>query len=278
MPQTRILIVDDEKDYRFMCESHLTEAGYNVQSAHSFALAILLSQNEKFDLFLLDTVFTPYERENVFVLAPELIKFQAAIPAVVFMGFSGLNHAVDALNAGASGFILKPFGGNELIKVIEQALINHGQRLENFYSFQKKQRKLKVFLCHSRKDKDVIRILYDKLIGENFDPWLDEKKIIPGVDWDKEITREVKNSDVVLVCLSKDSVDKRGYIHKEIKLALDVADEQPENTIFIIPVRLDECNIPDRLSKWQWVNYYDKNGFEQIVKSLNHQAKSLEID
>ena len=37
-------------------------------------------------------------------------------------------------------------------------------------------------------------------------------------------------------------------IQKELRKALDVADEQPEGSIYLIPVRLELCEFPDRLS------------------------------
>ena len=52
----------------------------------------------------------------------------------------------------------------------------------------------------------------------------------------------------------KHALWKSQYIQKEIKFALDVADEQPEGTIFLIPTKLEECDVPERLSQWQWGN------------------------
>ena len=44
------------------------------------------------------------------------------------------------------------------------------------------------------------------------------------------------------VFLSVDSVTKEGYLQKEIRQALDVANEKPEGSIFLIPARLDNCS------------------------------------
>lgn len=95
----------------------------------------------------------------------------------------------------------------------------------------KQNRQLRIFLCHSSGDKQAVRQLYLRLRQEGFDPWLDEEKLLPGQRWQDEIQKAVRGSDVVLVCLSKSSLGKRGYVQKEIKYALDVADEQPEGTI-----------------------------------------------
>jgi hypothetical protein len=137
---------------------------------------------------------------------------------------------------------------------------------------------LSVFLCHSSGDKPVVRELYEALQRDGYDPWLDEENILPGQDWNYEISRAVRNSDVVLVCLSEDSVGKAGYVQKEIKFALDVADEQPEGSIFIIPVKLEECEVPDRLNHWHWVNLEDVNGYQRLVEALNRRADDLGIE
>ena len=79
-------------------------------------------------------------------------------------------------------------------------------------------RKLRVFLCHSSQDKVVARELYQRLSAEGWiDPWLDKEKLLPGQDWELEIEKSVESADVVIVCLSKRSVEKEGYYQKEIK-------------------------------------------------------------
>ena len=133
----------------------------------------------------------------------------------------------------------------------------------------------RVFLCHASKDKPKVRILFDRLETEGIDVWLDEEKLLPGQDWQLEIPKAVRNSDIVIILLSKNSVNKEGYIQKEIRIALDIADEKPDGTIFLIPVVLEKCQIPERLKKWQYVNLYDENGYQKLVLSLNARFSQL---
>lgn len=135
---------------------------------------------------------------------------------------------------------------------------------------------LKVFICHSSNDKPKVRQLYDQLkLEKGIDPWLDVDKLLPGVDWDFEIRSAVKASHVVLVCLSKNSVNKEGYIQKEIRQALDVADEKPDGTIFIIPLRLEDCKVPERLKRWQWLDLFEKDAYNSLLSSLRRRAIDL---
>ena len=136
---------------------------------------------------------------------------------------------------------------------------------------------LRVFLCHSKFNKKQVRLLYDKLRSElGVQPWLDEKDLVAGQDWELEITRAVKKSHCVIVCLSEAAVGTEGYIHKEITFALDVADRQPEGTIFLIPVRFDECEVPDRLRRYHWVDLFKPTGYGNLTRALSVRANSLE--
>lgn len=136
-------------------------------------------------------------------------------------------------------------------------------------------RPLRVFLCHSSDDRPQVRELYQWLRAEGIDAWLDEENLDPGEDWALAIPRAVRNSDVVLVCLSKSSVNRAGYVQKEIRLALDAADEQPEGAIFLIPVKLEECAVPERLSRWHWVDLPKQHAREKLLRALSRRANEL---
>lgn len=113
------------------------------------------------------------------------------------------------------------------------------------------RRRLTVFLCHGSEDKAVVRDLYAKLLDAGMAPWLDEVSIVPGVEWEGAIRKAIADCDVVLACLSPRSVTKTGFVQKEIRFALDRADEKPPGTIYIIPVLLESCDVPERLGRWQ---------------------------
>ncbi|HTN84558.1 MAG TPA: TIR domain-containing protein, partial [Sorangium sp.] len=128
---------------------------------------------------------------------------------------------------------------------------------------------LRIFLCHASTDKPRVRRLYSNLVADGFDAWLDEAKLLPGQDWRYEIERAVKASQIFIVCLSSRSVSKTGFVQREIKSALDLADERPEGTVFIVPIRLEECSVPERLCKWQWVDLFSPNGYERLLLTLS---------
>lgn len=139
---------------------------------------------------------------------------------------------------------------------------------------------LRVFLCHASQDKIAVRELYNHLLAEGWiDPWLDEKKLLPGQDWDLAIEKAVEDSHVVIVCMSQNSVSKEGYINRELRLVLDTALTKAEEETFVIPLRLEDCQVPRRLRHYHWLDYFPKErqsiAYQTLLKSLKLRADSL---
>jgi formylglycine-generating enzyme required for sulfatase activity len=127
----------------------------------------------------------------------------------------------------------------------------------------------RIFLCHASDDKAHVREVYHRLRAiEGFEPWLDEEDLLPGQEWAREIPRALQASDFILIFLSRTSVAKRGYVQREMKMALDAWAELPEGTIHTIPVRLDDCDVPEQFRRYHWANLFEPNGFERIIRAI----------
>ncbi len=134
---------------------------------------------------------------------------------------------------------------------------------------------LRVFICHGSQDKGRVREVVNSIRSATVDPWFDEEKLLPGQDWQLEITKAIRQSDVVLVCLSRATCTKSGYVQQEIRHALEVADQQPDGTIFIIPAKLEDCEMPERLNRWQWVVLDSSDGITKLKSALETRARAI---
>lgn len=143
--------------------------------------------------------------------------------------------------------------------------------------------KLIPFLCYAKENQSVVREFSQRLKSENWiDPWFDEEDILPGQIWQDSVVNAVRHSHAVIVFLSQVAIASEGFFHKELKLALDTAAEKPEGTIFIIPIRVDDCNVPSMLMKYQYVDYFgDKQHkdlvYSSLIASLRNRATSVGI-
>ena len=143
-------------------------------------------------------------------------------------------------------------------------------------------RKLRVFLCHASQDKPAAMEIYNRLLVEQWiDPWFDDEKLLPGQDWDLEIEKAVEAADAVIVFLSNNSVTKEGYIQRELRVVLGIADYLPEGNIFVIPLRLEDCPTPHRLKMWHYVDYFPSsqkdNAYRRLVDSLEKKAETISL-
>ncbi|MGC1376983.1 MAG: TIR domain-containing protein [Anaerolineales bacterium] len=135
---------------------------------------------------------------------------------------------------------------------------------------------LRIFLSYARADAAAVRKLHRYLCEKGFDVWFDKENLVPGQDWQLEIEKGLSRSDVILVCLSQAAVSQEGFVQKEFKFALDRALEMPEGRIFLIPVRLQACEAPTRLSRYQWVDLFEREGYSRLMRGLKHCAEQLE--
>ena len=138
-------------------------------------------------------------------------------------------------------------------------------------------RPLKIFLSYAFDDNSRVEKIRDWLSAAGAKPWLDTEDLLPGQDWKMEIGKVLDETDVILLCLSKMSVSKEGYVQKEMRLALDRALEMPEGRIFLIPARLEECEMPFRLKDLQRVDLFADGGMDRLMKSLNACAKQVGV-
>jgi hypothetical protein len=136
-------------------------------------------------------------------------------------------------------------------------------------------RPLRVFLCHAAEDREDVALLYKRLRAEGFAPWMDIEDLLAGQDWKREITIAVETSDAVIVCLSPTAIAKKGYFQAERKLALQVAALQPAGTIFVVPLKIEGCELPEDLRELHAVDLTTDRSYEVLLRSLRARAESL---
>jgi biotin operon repressor len=128
----------------------------------------------------------------------------------------------------------------------------------------------KVFISYAHEDIYFAQQLYYFLKQNNTSPWLDCFNLIPGQDWDVRIQQEIESSDYVIICLSSNSVTKRGYIQKEIRKAQSVLEKIPEGDVYIIPIRLDKCEVPTALITRQWLDWNEPNAQKRLLEAFDY--------
>lgn len=137
--------------------------------------------------------------------------------------------------------------------------------------------KITVFISYAREDVEKVKRIRNRLAEAGMRPWLDIDQILPGEKWDKKIKEGLEQADFIILCLSNNSVSKRGYLQKEIRYALNAVEEMLDSDIYLVPIRLDACEVPRSLQDFQWVDYFSLEGPEKLLMAIREGAKKREL-
>jgi hypothetical protein len=142
------------------------------------------------------------------------------------------------------------------------------------YEFLAESRPL-VFIAYVQEDLALARCLRSDLIAAGCAPWLDRDQLLAGQNWPRAIERAIDISDVFVACFSARSLAKNGQFQSELRYALDCARRRPLESVFVVPVRFEECPVPRRIADHvQYVDLFPdwKRGVRRVVRAIRRAA------
>ena len=140
--------------------------------------------------------------------------------------------------------------------------------------------KPRVFIGYVHEDLASANRLYADLAAGGARPWMDKKKLLPGQNWPRAIETAIETSDFFVPCFSTNAVSRRGVFNAELRYALECATRIPLDEIFIIPVRMDDCIVPERIrSRIHCVDLFAdwEQGIATILKAIHQQASERQL-
>lgn len=134
----------------------------------------------------------------------------------------------------------------------------------------------RVFISYAKEDKGHAEKLYDDLKLAGVETWIDYVNLIPGQRWELAIRKAISSCRYFIALLSSRSVGKRGFVQKEIRYALEIADEFPDDRVFIIPLRIDDCEPSfEGLRKLHRLDLFTsyEGSFKDLLRTLNYETE-----
>ena len=128
-----ILVVDDDVDVRKSLSSILSKEGYSVETVENGKQATRISEKSRFDIALIDVKLPDMEGTE---LLHRLKENQPHMIKIVITGFPTLENAMETVNEGADGYILKPFDTEKLLEMIKKNLKREtAEHISNWMEF-----------------------------------------------------------------------------------------------------------------------------------------------
>jgi hypothetical protein len=141
------------------------------------------------------------------------------------------------------------------------------------------------FISYVREDSDCVDELQRTLEAAGVPVWRDTADLWPGQDWREMIRRAITDNALVFIaCFSRQSVArKKSYQNEEFVLAVDQLRQRQPDTPWLIPVRFDDCEVPDRdlgggrrLSSIQRADLFGDRYVEQMTRLVVFVQRLLE--
>lgn len=126
----------------------------------------------------------------------------------------------------------------------------------------------RIFISYAREDETLVKSIVAFLKAAGFETWFDKDNLLAGQDWRKVIEREIARARLLLVCVSSHSVDKTGFVQKEMRLALEQAELRPPSQVYIIPVKLNNCSVPEGIVRWHVLDLREQKASLKLLEAI----------
>jgi len=124
----------------------------------------------------------------------------------------------------------------------------------------------KVFVSHAHEDKErFVNTFAEKLIANGVDAWVDKWEMLPGDSLiDKIFEEGIKNAQAMIIVLSNYSVDKK-WVREELNAGMV---KKISGSTKLIPVVIDDCEVPEALKSTVWEKIEDLNDYEEEFQRI----------
>jgi|KBSSwiStaDraftv2_1062776.scaffolds.fasta_scaffold222681_1 uncharacterized protein YjbI with pentapeptide repeats len=137
---------------------------------------------------------------------------------------------------------------------------------------------MQIFISYAREDLSAAKRLFDHLKEmRDVIPWLDKESLLPGEEWERSIMVALEESNFMISLLSKNSVDKTGFVQKEVQQGLKRYALFPAGKVYLIPARLDDSEPANlELRKLNWVDLFPDwdDGVRRIDKVIERERQT----
>jgi hypothetical protein len=125
-----------------------------------------------------------------------------------------------------------------------------------------------VFLASAIEDEERVQGVADELLQQGVMTWFIRKDLLAGSHRSKAVAEAIADANRVVVFLSKASEISAAWLQRQLQWALDEQKRKPGQDRFIVPVRLDECQVPAELQEIQWLDAWVEGWCDRLIASL----------
>jgi CheY-like chemotaxis protein len=267
MGNKKILVVEDDPSVVVFVVDNLEYLNYDVSVARNGKEGLSKALTLMPDLIILD------------VMMPEMDGFEVCerlkahektknIPVLMLTAKGQVQDKAMGFYVGADDYLPKPYEKEEFegrVRALLRRPILAKDMDENDLPSQ-------IFLSYARSDQRIVEEIYQSL-SLDYKPWMDVHDIIGGEDWLHAIYSAIDACELFIPVLSNNSVTRRGVIVQEVKRALDKWNGMLPSDIYVIPLRIDDCPIPELVKKLHVIDWKEGKGTDKLLRAIRAGLK-----
>ena len=123
---------------------------------------------------------------------------------------------------------------------------------------------MRIFISHSHRDREAVDAIADTLRSDGHEIWIDSLQLKPGDNISQRIQEGLEQADAIVFVISRNSLHSEWVQREFSAIALQQISKRQQR---IIPVRLDECEVPSYLADRLYIDF--ASDFAQGLKSLS---------
>ena len=111
--------------------------------------------------------------------------------------------------------------------------------------------------------------------GGGFDCWFDDIDLLPGENRQSKLRRMIQGARFIVLCLSKRAVTEPGDFQRQLSVAFKSAEKQPHGKIFLVPVLLEPCDVPDQIEPLLCVRWFEPKDRNRLLDALERLTSKV---
>ncbi len=127
---------------------------------------------------------------------------------------------------------------------------------------------MKVFLSYPSEHFEQAREVKSFVRSVDVECWFDQDSLVAGQDWDRVRAIALSEADLVIVLCSSVTIERNGVYQREINEALQLVKDRRLGTVYIIPLRIENVELPPELNRFQRVDYFDVHWRRKLAAGL----------
>jgi CheY-like chemotaxis protein len=264
-PTPSVLFVDDQANQLKVLSGAYAKS-FRVLTARGAEQALEILDKEDVGVLVTDHKMPGMSGLDLCIQVQELFP---SVQRILVTAYADITIVMEALNtAQVTRFVLKPWDLDELGLILTKAMETH-------LSLRSGPKRLLdaggvplVFISYASEDIEQARAVERELRRIGVRTWFDKDQLDVGEDWAAAIRRAIHGADFVVICLSKRSLNKCGFVQRETRVAMDACLQMPAGRLFLMPVRLEDCPVPEELAKYQYADVFRRQGYDRLVRAI----------